>query len=293
MSNAHARAWLGPSLLVAGALCIGFAPIGLRLSAFGPQATGFWRYVFALPILAGMILATAGRIRPPNTFALIAGVFFGLDIAFWHASLHYTSVANATFLVNLGNAAVGLLAWVFLAQKPARTWFFALPVALAGALLLSRGAHQAGAGLSGDLLALVAALMVGLYFFFATLARRTSTALEVMFWSTVVEAVVGLAASLSFHETLIPPHPAWFVMPILLAVGVHATGQSLIVAGAGRTPASAAGVLLLLQPVAAGLIAWPLFHEELTSIQLAGAGLILIGVWLTRSQSAERASSSR
>jgi drug/metabolite transporter (DMT)-like permease len=282
MSDTAARPWLGPGLLVAGALCIGFAPIGLRLSAFGPQATGFWRYAFALPMLAAMIFATAGRIRAPNKFALIAGVFFGLDIAFWHSSLHFTSVANATFIVNLGNAAVGLLAWVFLAQKPSRIWFIALPLALAGALLLSRGAHQAGAGLNGDLLALAAALMVGLYFFFATLARRISTALEVMFWSTVADAVVGLAASLVFRETLVPPDPAWFLMPLVLALVVHAIGQSLIVAGAGRTPPSVAGVLLLLQPVASGLIAWPLFHEALTPIQLAGAALILVGVWLTR-----------
>jgi drug/metabolite transporter (DMT)-like permease len=71
-------------------------------------------------------------------------------------------------------------------------------------------------------------------------------------------------------------------MPLLLALIVHAIGQSLIVAGAGRTPASVAGLLLLLQPIASGLIAWPLFHEALTPVQLTGAALILVGVWLAR-----------
>ncbi len=57
-------------------------------------------------------------------------------------------------------------------------------------------------------------------------------------------------------------------------------GQGLIVAGVGRTPAALAGLLLLIQPVAGGLAAWPLFGESLTPVQLAGCGLVLLGVWL-------------
>ena len=57
-------------------------------------------------------------------------------------------------------------------------------------------------------------------------------------------------------------------------------GQGLIVAGVGRTPAAAGGLLLLIQPVTAALIAWALFGEALTQVQLAGCALILCGVWL-------------
>ncbi len=53
-----------------------------------------------------------------------------------------------------------------------------------------------------------------------------------------------------------------------------------IAAGVGRTPAAAAGILLLLQPVAGASVAWPLFGEALTAVQLGGAALILAGVWL-------------
>ena len=85
------------------------------------------------------------------SMALLAGTFFGLDIAFWHASLVMTSVANATFLVNLGNAAVGLVAWVVLRERPARIWLAALAIALIGAFMLSRGAANAdGAALAGS-----------------------------------------------------------------------------------------------------------------------------------------------
>jgi len=268
-------------MLVGGAIAIGFAPIGLRLSAFEPQATAFWRFAFALPLIAAVIYARGGRLGRPSPLALTAGVFFGLDIAFWHASLVMTSVANATFLVNLGNAAVGVVAWIVLKERPARIWPYALGIALFGAFLLSRGAADGGAAtLPGDLLALLAAVMVGLYLFFAKLARREAGAMQVLFWSTAATLAVSAIACAVRAEPILPPDPSWFLWPLALAVVAHVIGQGLIVAGVGSTPAAAAGLLLLIQPVTGALVAWPLFQEALTPLQLLGCALVLVGVWL-------------
>lgn len=276
-----APAWVGPVMMAAGAVAIGFAPIGLRLSAFEPQATGFWRFAFALPLIAALIWSRGERIGKPSGMALLAGMFFGLDIAFWHASLVMTSVANATFLVNLGNAAVGLIAWAVLGQRPARIWFIALGAALLGALMLSRGGTDVSdSALTGDLLAMLAAVMVGLYLFFAMLARREMSAMRVLFWSTATTLLVSGLATAVNGESIVPPEISWFLWPLALAVVAHVLGQGLIIAGVGRTPAALAGLLLLIQPVAAGLMAWPLFNEALTAIQLAGCALVLCGVWL-------------
>lgn len=279
--EAPARPWLGPLLVTLGAIAIGYAPIGLRLSEFGPQATAFWRFAFALPLILAVIYASGGKLEKPSTLSLVAGVFFGFDIVFWHASLVLTSVANATFLVNLGNAAVGIVAWLVLKERPSRMWGFAIAIALVGALLLSRGAAgETRSAVQGDLLALLAAIMVGLYLFFAKLARRTSSAMNVLFWSTATTLVITLFAALLRNEPVIPPEPSWLIAPLTLGVFAHVLGQGLIVAGVGRTPAALAGILLLIQPVAAGLIAWPLFGEILAPLQLFGAALILAGVWL-------------
>lgn len=268
-------------MMLGGAVAIGFAPIGLRLSHFGPQATAFWRFAFALPMLAAMIYGLGGRLGRPSWFSLVSGLFFGVDVALWHASLGLTSVANATFLVNLGSASVGLIAWIALKERPHRIWLIAAPIALIGALLLSRGVTTASAGSwQGDLLALVAAVMVGFSIFFTKLARRAETGLQVLFWATVAEAAVAATASGATHESLIPPEASWFVMPLLLAIIAHAVGQALISVGVGQTRAATAGLLLLIQPVTSAILAWRLFGEELSLVQMAGAGLVLLGVWL-------------
>ena len=280
-STRSTRTWLGPLLVTCGAIAIGYAPIGLRLSEFGPQATAFWRFAFALPLIVAVIYGSGGKLEKPTMLSLVAGLFFGFDIVFWHASLVLTSVANATFLVNLGNAAVGVVAWIVLKERPAKTWGFAIAIALVGALLLSRGAAgETASAVQGDLLALLAAIMVGLYLFFAKLARRTSSAMNVLFWSTATTLAVTCFAALLRNEPMIPPEPRWLVVPLTLGIFAHVLGQGLIVAGVGRTPAALAGILLLIQPVAAGLIAWPLFGEMLTPLQFFGACLILVGVWL-------------
>ncbi|MBI1359776.1 MAG: EamA family transporter [Alphaproteobacteria bacterium] len=276
-----ARIWLGPLMMLGGAIAIGFAPIGLRLSHFGPQATAFWRFIFALPMLAALIYGLGGRIGRPSLFAIVSGVFFGVDIALWHTSLKLTSVANATFLVNLGSASVGLIAWVALKERPHRIWIIAAPIALTGALLLSRGAGSISEGtLAGDLLALGAAVMVSLSIFFTKLARRAETGLHILFWATIAEAVVAAIASGVTRESLIPPDASWLLAPLALAAIAHSTGQALIAVGVGRTPAAAAGVLLLVQPVTSAILAWRLFGEVLTPVQIAGAALVLLGVWL-------------
>ena len=71
-------------------------------------------------------------------------------------------------------------------------------------------------------------------------------------------------------------------MPLFLALIVQVAGQGLIITGLGRTPAAVAGVLVLVQPVVAAAISWQLFDEPLTALQPAGAGAILIAVWLSQ-----------
>ena len=280
--------WWGPAMMVLGGMCIGFAPIGLKLSELGPQATALWRYVFALPFIFLLACRARGGWLPPKPpmAAILAGVFFGLDIGLWHAGLTFTSVANATFIVNLGNVGVGLAAWVFLREKPTWVWAGAALIAMTGAGLLSLGGQaEGGSGdIRGDVLSLAAALFVSGYMLFAKFARRTLDAFSVLFWMTLSEIVVAAALTAAMGEAFFPPTLQGFFWPLMLAIVAHVAGQGLIIAGLGLTPTAIAGLLLMVQPITAATIAWPLFGQHLTFIQIIGAALILIGIVLSQSR---------
>ena len=63
-SGASTSAWFGPLMVLMGGICIGFAPIGLRLGLddLGPQAIAFWRYTFAMPVLFLLVLLVERRL---------------------------------------------------------------------------------------------------------------------------------------------------------------------------------------------------------------------------------------
>ncbi len=275
------HAYMGPIILALGALFVGLAPIGLRLSEQGPQATALWRFVLAIPMVIGFARLRGLPITPPTLPAIATGVFFGLDIALWHQALTMTSVANATFIVNLGAIGSGLLAWVFMHQRPARLWPIAAAITIGGAAAMAFGRGATGSGsLSGDLVAMCAATMLAGYFVSMSIARSRSDAVSVIFWATCSASLVALVVTVLVGEPLLPASPMGWAAPLFLAVFAQVLGQGFLIWGGGMAPPSVSGVIVMLQPVCAGLIAWPLFNETLSPVQLVGAAGILAGVYL-------------
>lgn len=287
-----ARSWVGPLMVLGGGVAIGFAPIGLRIGVeqfgkeLGPQAIAMWRYVFATPILFALVLLIHRRLpRPPNKFIILAGTFFAIDIALWHWALTMTSVSNATFIVNLGNVGVGVVAWLFLKERPGMPWFVAAALAIMGAAALSLGGKALHTGgLKGDLFALAAACFVAGYMMFSKLGRRNLSGIEAIFWLSVVESIVAFGIVNLAGERVLPLTANGFIVPLLLAIVAHVMGQGLIISGLGWTNTAVAGILLLAQPVVAAAIAWKLFDEPLSALQAAGAATILVAVWLAQRQ---------
>ncbi|WOR15381.1 DMT family transporter [Hyphomonas sp. FCG-A18] len=278
--------WFGPLMVLGGGICIGFAPIGLRLGLeeLGPQAIAFWRYLFALPILFVLAVGVNRRLPArPNPYIVIAGVCFALDIGLWHWSLTYTTVANATFIVGLGNVCVGLMAWIFLRERPTLIWGCAVLVAIIGAAALSLGGNAGGqTDIRGDMLALAAAVLVSGYMVASKVARNRLGGLDAVFWLTLVEVGVAALMVIGFRESFLPATLMGFAAPLFLAIAVQVGGQGLIITGLGHTPAAIAGVLLLVQPIVAASISWQLFGETLTALQAGGAALILLGIYLSQ-----------
>ena len=275
------------AVLVAGAAIIGLAPILVRLSDAGPAAIGFWRVAFAMPLLGLLALRTDGGVGAPNRFALMAGLAFACDLGFWHYSIHFTSVANATVLTNLTPVVVTAAAWIFLKQRPAKLFVAAVALAVAGAWMMAvgRGANAPGANPPlGDALALTTAFWYALYFLAISAARRSVGATRVMFWSSVASAPLLLIAALVMGERIFPATAGGWAAVIGLGV-MHVAGQGSIAWALGRLPAATASVVVLIQPVVAAILGWILFSEALGPLQALGGAIALVGVVLSQAAS--------
>jgi drug/metabolite transporter (DMT)-like permease len=276
------QARLAMAALIFGAIAIGAAPILVRVTDTGPAASGFWRLVFALPLL--LVLNAAGPERDLGRVSrsqALAGLMFALDLACWHYGIRLTSVANATVLPNLTPVLVTIAAWMLLGEKPTRIFVIGMIAAVGGAGLMAlANAGGKGPGANpplGDLLSAATAVWYGLYFLAIRRAREANSATRVMFWSSAVGAPILLGIAIILGEDLTPGQPGGWLALLGLGV-VHVAGQGAIAWALGRLPAATAALVVLVQPVAAASLAYVLFREALSPLQALGAALALGGV---------------
>ena len=275
--------WHAIAVLLVGACIIGLSPILVRLTEAGSAAAGFWRFFFAMPLLALVSVRATGGLGKPSRLAAWAGVFFALDLGFWHYGIHYTSVTNATVLSNLTPVAVVVFSWLFLKQRPKALFLVAVAASVGGAWLMAF--EKGGGGLKnqplGDLLSLFTALWYSLYFLTMGEARKTESTSRLMFWVSVVGSPLILVAALLLGERLFPTSPGGWAALVGLGL-MHVTGQGSIAWAMGRLPTSTASVVVLIQPIVAAWLGWALFAEPIGPLQGLGAAITLGGVVLAQ-----------
>lgn len=276
-------------VLLIAASVLGLAPILVRLTETGPAAAGFWRFLFALPLLTILAAREPGGVGAPSKWALLAGLFFALDLSFWHYGIVMTSVANATVLCNLTPVVVTLFGWFVLKERPHRLFILALALAMGGAFAMAAGADggQGTNPMLGDLFSLSVAVWYSGYFLAVQAARRTAGAMRVTFWATLLGAPLLLIVALALGEAVIPAGPAGWAACVGMGV-MHVFGQGGVAWALGKLPASVTAVTILIQPVVAGLLGWWIFGETLTPVQALGGALVLGAIVLAqRSQRAK------
>lgn len=271
---------------VAGVLVISFSAIFVRLAGVGPDTSAFFRGLYGLPVLLLLWLVLGERGRPwrRHFVALVAGLFLGFDLAFWHRAIHWIGAGLATVLGNTQVLFVGFAAWAIFGERPRPAVFVGVPLAFAGLALVS-GLGRADAYGADPVLGTLFGLATGVtYSVFLLVFRRSTTAGESPFapWLLATVGVVvatGLtgATSADLDLTWRWPAHAWL---LALALGSQVVGWLLIAYALPRLPAVETSILLLLQPMATVLWARLLFAETLSAVQWLGVLLVLAGVGL-------------
>lgn len=269
--------------LAAGAACIALSPILVRLSEVGPTVTAFWRAALAVPFLAALVAASGGAPRtigPGDRWRLAAaGLFFAGDLAFWHWSIRFTSVANATLFANFAPVFVAAGAWLLFGERPALRFLAGLALAFAGAFcLLGESLRVGGDHALGDGLGLATALCLSSYLLAVRSLRARLGAAGIMLWTSLATAAVLLPVAWLSGEGFWPATLAGWAVLIGLGLLSHALGQGLIAFALAHLPAGFSALALLLEPVLAALFAWLWLAEGLAVLQWLGGVAVLAGI---------------
>lgn len=276
--------------LLTGAVGIAFAPIFVRLSEVGPIATAFYRLVFALPVLGVWMQVEArrmGELHPPTGRDYLqlatAGLFFAADLAVWHWSIAFTSVANATLLANFAPVFVALGGWLFFSDRFTKIFLMGMATALLGALLLmGESLSLSDQHLFGDALGLLTAVFYAGYILCVSRLRLRFATVIIMAWSGLVSSTLLLLVTLISGESLMAETAYGWSVLIALALISQVVSQSLIAYALAHLPAAFSSLGLLLQPAVATVLAWVIFKETLTPWQGLGGLIVLVGIFVAR-----------
>ncbi|MFF3866224.1 DMT family transporter [Micromonospora sp. NPDC001898] len=262
------------------------AAVLFRTSGLGPLAVSFWRVTVAALVLALACACRPGTARSttPRRTAVVLGVGMAGYQGAYFAAVDHAGLALGT-LVTLGAGPVFVTvgARVLLGERPGRRGVLVIVVALAGLALLVGGPVNTGPGQAWGV---GAALLSALGYSGVTVYTRAVGG--------------GQADAVSFAAGLL------VLLPLALAEGVWPrTGAALPVlgwlvflgvvptllayrwyfAGLATVPAGTAAVVVLLEPLAAAVLAVALLGERLTVNLVVGSAVLLTAVALLPRQS--------
>ncbi len=157
--------FLGALLGVSGVIFIATGVVLAISSELGPCATAFWRFLLGGAACGGLTLGILGN-RAWSQFCTlatrpeiwIAGLSFGVAIAFWYAGMQRSAVATTSTFHNLSPLVLVMGGWFFIGRGVSPQILIGLLVAISGAAWLAvQGSDLTGQTLVGDLLAFASA----------------------------------------------------------------------------------------------------------------------------------------
>ena len=278
-------------ILIIGAIAIAFSPIFVRFSDVDPIMTAFYRIFISLPFfLFFSSFNIIEKIKFPqfnNSYVifLVSGIFFALDLICWHWSIKLTTVSKATFLSNLAPIVVIIFSLIFLKERFSKFFYLAALLSMVGMLMLLGESFKFNKSqFIGDLLGVLTAVWYGSYIVTISQLRKKYNSTSIMFLSGIVTAIILLIVSILFEQSLIPQSLFTITIIFLLGFICQFMGQSFITYSLAYLSASLSSLCLLIQPIAATVLAYFFFQEKLTTIQFFGSALILIGIYIARSK---------
>ena len=283
----------GVLFALAGTIAFAFRPVLIKLgySAHPVSATTllFLRMTLSLPFFLVMAwsLRRAAPIARRDWIGIAALGFLGYYLASLldFIGLQYVSAGLGRLIMFLYPTIVIVLSMLFLKKTPTRREIAALAITYAGiALVLSQqlvASAEQGAFLFGALLVFASSTCYAVYLVAGSQLVQRVGSLRFTAYTMIVStlpAVVQFALLESPAALELPPQLWWYV--IILAVGCTVVPVFLVAEALKRIGANHFALIGALGPVTTVLADFGLLGGALTSVQIGGGALVILGVLL-------------
>lgn len=254
----------------------------LYQGGMNPDSVLFFRYLFAIPILAIMIKARGRsfRLSRKEGLSLIAmGALVAISSLTLFQSYNYMEAGIASTILFVYPIMVALIMSLVFKEKLTLITGLCLLLAMGGISLLYNGGDGTTLSLKGTLLVIASALSYAIYLvgINQTTLKNTAT-LTVTFYVLLFGVTLFVVRLLSRVELTTPDR--WYLWLNILALAVFPTTISFLcttraIQYIGSTPTAILGAL---EPVTAIIFGITIFGERMTLREGTGIVMILIAV---------------
>jgi drug/metabolite transporter (DMT)-like permease len=249
-------------------------------------AVAFWRTALGALALSPMAVRARRHAAPLSAVRrrqlLGSGLSLALHFALFQGALALTTVASAVTLVTMSPVFVALGGWWVLKERTSRRTLLGMGLTIVGAVVIGLGDAAAidlgPQALLGDAMAFGGAVAITGYLLVGRVARRdvpaTVYSCAVYAWAAAALLVVclGLGVPLVGYSTT-----TWLAL-LGIVVGPQLLGHTVFNTLLSSVPATVVSIVVLSEPVGAGLLAWLVLDELPAGAFAVGAPLVLVGV---------------
>ncbi len=271
-------------VVVFAVIAASFSPIFTKLTAAPPIAIGFYRLSIAMPIFAAVSLGKYRKhlravTRSQLAGAAAAGFLLAGHFFSWFTALRHTSVASASVLAMTHPIMVLFISVCLLRKKTNAKAVAGVLIAFVGSVIISGNDYALSMdALFGDLMAVFAALFLGLYYLVGNKYRKNINAsiyVFLVFFFCWLSFLIFMVASKTAFFGYSKSDYFWiFVMAIVCQIGAHAVFNWCL----AYTSALYISTLENLETFISTAFAVLIFAEIPTPVQIAGAIIIVFGV---------------
>ena len=275
----------GYALAVIAAATYGMNPLfalPLYQSGMNPDSVLFFRYLFAIPLVAAMIKGRGRDFRLARTEAAplaVLGVLMAVSSLTLFQSYNYMDAGIASTILFVYPIMVALIMAAVYKERLTVQTAFCILAALAGIGMLYQSDGQTTLSPTGTVLALGSALSYALYIVGVNRpSLKESATLKVTFY-VLLFGLTLFAVRLLWQGSVSLPG-RWYLWGNLLALAVFPTAISFLcttsaIQRIGSTPTAILGAL---EPLTAILFGVTVFGERLNERECLGIVLILVAV---------------
>ena len=209
-------------------------------------------------------------------YSLILSIILFLVFITMTIGVKYTTATNASFLISLSVIFIPFFSWIFNKEKPKKSIFIVLIIALIGIMLLTLDKNLEFH--IGDILCLICSLLFSFHVLITERFVKNNNPITLGVLQFGGVAILSFLVQYPIEKFTLPKNEKFWISLMILSVFCTALAYIIQTVSQKKLSSTLIGFILSLEPIFSGIFGYFFLNEYLNFQQYIGAFLLLISV---------------